>query len=278
LPWRPNKRRLSSAQYLSEFLMAYQLINGAEFLHIPKTGGSWVRAFLTDNQLLAHKRGHAHTDYDYNLLHDWLAFSGKGHLKKALSRARERFLTSHQNAPTNRTDQQVFRFCFVRHPLKWYESWWKFNMQKEWKEWGRQNSAKFWHVNSILNGLGDADFNQFVRNVIQARPGYVSELYFAFTKPGISFIGRTENLRDDLKYVLDTLGLPYNAALLHQKPKANISQAAPTEIQWDPQLKKTVSLLELPGLIHFGYLQPEEYAELGISEKIQPHNAMARKP
>lgn len=257
--------------------MAYQLINGAQFLHIPKTGGSWVRSFLDENHLLAQKRGHAHTDYDHNLLHDWIAFSGKGHLKKALNRARLNLFPSSIDSSPHENEQHIFRFCFVRHPLTWYESWWKFNMQKGWKEWGVQNSAKSWHVNSILNGLGDPDFNQFVRNVVHARPGYVSELYFAFTKPGISFIGRTENLRADLMYVLDLLELAYDRERIQQKPKKNVSSPGEFDIEWEPQLKRTVMLLELPALLHFGYLSLQEAAEFGISENILPHKAMQRR-
>lgn len=255
--------------------MAYQLINGAQFLHIPKTGGRWVRYFLEDNNLIAHIRGHVHADYDRNLYYEWLATSGQGHLKKAIKRAGIRLGYLAQRSHPKQDNKSVFRFCFVRHPLRWYESFWKYMNGRGWNDWGVQNSVRNWHVVSTLNGLGDPDFNGFVRNVVQARPGYVSELYFAYTKPGISFIGRTENLRDDLKYVLDSLRLPYKEDLLYQKPKANVSETHPSEIEWDPQLKKTVTRLELPALVHFGYLRPEEYDELGICENIQPHKAMA---
>ena len=67
-----------------------------------------------------------------------------------------------------------------------------------WIHWGAQNNVEDWHPNAILNGLGSDDFNQFIKNVVHKRPGYVSELFFSYTKPGITFIGKTENLTDDL--------------------------------------------------------------------------------
>ena len=256
--------------------MAYQLINGAQFLHIPKTGGRWVRTFLEENQLIACHRGHVHSDFDRNLFHEARAASGQAHLKKAMSRARLKLLGPFDGNAINGEARHIFRFCFVRHPLRWYESFWKYMKGRGWNDWGEQNSARNWHVNSTLNGLGDDDFNEFVRNVIQARPGYVTELYYAYTKPGISFIGRTENLRADLEYVLDTLGLEYDREAIQHKPRVNVSKTKQTEIEWDPQLKRTVTLLELPALVHFGYLEPEEFEQLGISERIMPNQAMER--
>lgn len=257
--------------------MAYRLIDGSEFLHIPKTGGAWVRTILDENNLIVRRLGHAHLDYDRNLFYEWSPMSGQGHLQIAMKRAKKRLFYKIRGNSAHDGSKPVFRFCFVRHPLRWYESWWKYMMGKGWQNWGQQNSAADWHVNSTLNGLGDDDFNTFVSNVVHARPGYVSELYYAFTKPGISFIGKTESLREDLQYVLDARGLEYSYESIYQKPRVNVSKAVPEKIEWDPQLKRTVTLLELPALIHFGYLKPEDFNALGISEKIKPNQAMEHK-
>ena len=108
------------------------------------------------------------------------------------------------------------------------------------------------------------------------RPGYVSELFFAFTKPGISFIGKKEDLRNDLAYVLDHLGLEYDRTLIEDSPRARVSKTAQSEIQWDPDLRETVIRLELPALVHFDYLSREEKSDFGIDMEIMPNKALRR--
>jgi hypothetical protein len=139
---------------------------------------------------------------------------------------------------------------------------------------GTKNSRDDWHPNSILNGLGSDDFNEFVRNVVNERPGYVSELYFAFTKPGISFIGKNENLRDDLAYVLDHLGLKYDRATVESSERQRVSKTPQSEVHWDPQLRETVMRLEVPALLHFDYLSQEEKDDLGIRMDIAVNRAL----
>ena len=254
--------------------MAVQLINGAEFLHIPKTGGNWVKSVLEENELISKNVGHAHADYDRNLfrhtLNEWQ------HLRESIKLVQEKLLRGFGYSE-NSDSGDVFRFCFVRHPLSWYESWWKYMGAKNWPYWGTQNSKKSWHPNSTLNGLGSTDFNEFVRNVVRERPGYVSELLFAYTKPGISFVGKTENLREDLSHVLDILGLQYDSTTVEESSKVNVSKTDQKKIRWDPNLKKTVMRLELPALLHFGYLSAKEKNELGIEMKIPTNKALHRR-
>ena len=55
-----------------------------------------------------------------------------------------------------------------------------------------------WHPNAMLNGLGSSDFNTFVSNVNRKRPGFVTEMYGWYVRPGVHFVGRQENLAEDL--------------------------------------------------------------------------------
>lgn len=78
--------------------MDYDLKNSI-FLHVPKTGGSWVKQALTDaTDLVVHRGG------------SWHAIPKRGrHSSK-------------------------FWFCFVRHPETWYQSYWCFNdRHNKWK-------------------------------------------------------------------------------------------------------------------------------------------------
>jgi hypothetical protein len=165
-----------------------------------------------------------------------------------------------------------FRFCFVRHPLSWYESWWKFMETVNWRDFGKTNSASLWHPNSILNGLGSNDFNEFVWNVMQKRPGYVSELFMSYTKSGINFIGRTESLNQDMLDVLTLLDIEIDKTKILEAPKFH--QSKKVEVEWDPKLKEMMLKLELPALIHFGYLNEKEQLDFGIHKFIPPNKAL----
>lgn len=249
--------------------MAIKLTNGSVFLHVPKTGGSWVEKVLADYGLVECRIAHEHADYDRVLYHEQF-LSGRDLAWRLARKKVLRLLRLYRGTPA------AYTFCFVRHPLQWYESWWKYMKALRWSEWGKENSKDNWHPNAILNGLGDDDFNTFVRNVIKKRPGYVSELYFSYTKPGINFIGQTENIVEHLIQILRSLGISVDETLIRNYPKVNVSETSPSEISWDPNLKRTVTMLELPALIHFGYLSKEEGVRLGIAEDIEPNKALVQ--
>jgi hypothetical protein len=253
--------------------MAIRLINGAEFLHIPKTGGSWVTQVLENNNLIERNIGHnKHADYDRVLNSNRLG-AGREFFREATRIATGKLKRTILGTRQDHRPFSPIRFCFVRHPLSWYESWWKYMSGRGWNEWGIENSASQWHPNSILNGLGSNDFNEFVRNVIHKRPGYVSELYYAFTKSGINFIGKNESLAKDLESVLDMIDVPYNKDSLSMSRHVNVSEGYEA-FEWDPKLRRTVMMLELPALIHFGYLSGEDRESMGVSENIKPNKAV----
>jgi len=255
--------------------MAIKLKNGAEFLHIPKTGGRWVASLLDSNNLIAHNKGHKHADYDSNLFdYDSNLFPiGKGRKRNLLrlwSLLKTKGIlkdTSHNISP--------YRFCFVRHPLSWYESWWKYMETIGWRDFGETNSASLWHPNSILNGLGSHDFNEFVWNVIKKRPGYVSELFMSYTKSGINFIGRTESLNQDMLDVMNILDIEIDKSKILDAPKFHESKKV--QIEWDPKLRDMMLKLELPSLIHFGYINEKEQRDFGLHKFIPPNTALHLK-
>ena len=250
--------------------MSIRLKDDSEFLHIPKTGGEWVTKVLQQNDLIEEMSYHKHLDYDLNLFRSRLPTGKKWIIHETRNApARFRSLLS-----LKRKTKQPFRFCFVRHPLSWYESWWKYMNGRGWNTWGATNSTSDWHPCSILNELGSDDFNTFVRNVIEARPGYVSELYFSFTKPGISFIGKTENLARDLTDVLSRLGFAINSESVSKIEAVNVSKSPSSAVVWDEELRRAVLMLELPALVHFGYIQQTELAEMGISTPLKPNEAL----
>jgi len=223
--------------------MALVLKDGSIFLHVPKTGGNWVTTILDKCNLIADHIGeHKHVDVDRVLL--LLANNNKNSFR---SRFKQRFGFSAKDKP--------FMFCFVRHPLSWYESWFKYMSQtnRNWCDWGDEKSMDSWHPNSILNGMGSPDFNQFVRNVNKKRPGYVTEQYGWYTKPHVDFVGKQETLKEDLIRVLKTLELDFDEDLIRDFSKVGVSKKPANEITWDPELRNETYKLEYAGIVRHGY-------------------------
>lgn len=223
--------------------MALILKGGAVFLHVPKTGGNWVTKVLDECGLVRGRLGHKHADFNRLLAPvnpaSWGPF---GYFSwRKIRRTLE---------------PKPFMFCFVRHPLKWYESWFKYMAQpaRKWRDWGSEKEVFDWHPNAVLNGCGADDFNQFVRNVAGKRPGYVTELYAAYAQPQVDFIGKQENLRADLVTVLKRLNLDFDEDFVLNYQDVGVSPEPGRKVEWDPALREQMLALEHIALLRYGYL------------------------
>jgi hypothetical protein len=226
--------------------MAVLLKNGAIFLHIPKTAGSWVTQVLAELDLVAARRvGHKHITLDYLL---------------RLGRERQwRRALPWRSADVPPEAATAYIFTFVREPLSWYESWFSYMSRPDraWRAWGeRENGAgERWHPCAPLNGLGDEDFDRFVRRVVDRRPGWVSELYSWYTGTGVARVGRQERLADDLIAILRELGERPDPNLIRRRAgtRVNDSARATGRPKWDPELRAEVARLEAAARRRFGY-------------------------
>jgi hypothetical protein len=223
--------------------MALVLKGGAIFLHIPKTGGNWITKVLEECGLIAGKLGHKHAGMD-RLLAPVNPRNGKMLNYFRILRLRSVL------AP------KPFMFCFVRHPLAWYESWFKYMTQpsRNWRDWGNPKDLFDWHPNAVLNGCGAEDFNQFVRNVVDRRPGYVTELYASYAQPQIDFIGKQENLQRDLVTVLKQLNLDFDEDFVLNYRPVGVSPEPTHKVGWNPELRERVLALEQVALLRYGYI------------------------
>jgi hypothetical protein len=237
--------------------MANLLKNGAVFLHIPKTGGSWVTGVLEELNLVETSCGPEHADFGRAFWHTRFHREAKT-LRQMLRRA-----VGSKRAASIQPD--CFRFCFVREPLDWYESWWRFMQGLDWKSWGDERDPYRWHPNSMLNGLGSRDFNTFVHNVNRKRPGYVTEMYGWYVRPGVGFVGKMERLQRDLLRAFRLMGLDVDASKIAAMPPLNESPCHIPKPEWDPELKRTTLRLEYAGYVRFGYpVEEAQLAEVGL--------------
>jgi hypothetical protein len=226
--------------------MALLLKNDSVFLHIPKTGGTWVRAILKEFDLVKGPLGHGHSDFERAYWHAKLH-----HDLKVVRYILREWIHSPRAQPKMKPG--CFMFCFIREPLAWYESWWRFMMSINWRVLGDESDPHKWHPNAMLNGLGSPDFNTFMHNLNRKRPGYVTEMYGWYIRPGMTFVGKLENMVPDLAKAFQLMKLNITEEQIRAVPRENESPADIPKPQWDPKLKSETLRLEYAGYLRYGY-------------------------
>jgi hypothetical protein len=207
--------------------MAILLKSGGLFLHVPKTGGQWVSEVLEANDLV-------------------FAHVGGQHAGAAQLTPLERLLqTPHRY---NKTNRPLFKFCFVRHPLHWYESWYRQNVARGWPEYASDEES--WSPTLELNGTGAATFNGFVENVLRQRPGFLSGMYDLYARDA-HFVGRHEHLVEDLSVVLTFLRATVNDERLRAHQPVNASEAV--DVRLDRTLHQALEDAERDAFVRYGY-------------------------
>ena len=188
----------------------------AVFLHVPKTGGSWVR-----DALLA-----------AGIPRDEYLVDGDQHADLSYCPHPERF-----------------KFAFVRHPLSLYRSYWRYKM-------GTYGTSDWDVRNPFDVDCAATTFDAFVRNVLAKYPGWCTQMFEDYTGPlhgQIEFVGRFERLADELVVALRLAGETFDETLLRQTPRTNVSWWPAQEAQWSAELASAVLAAEWAAIVRFGY-------------------------
>jgi hypothetical protein len=230
--------------------MAMLLEGKGLLLHIPKTGGSWVRHVLREQGLVKMEWPHPHPDLDrvLNLPRYYPLHFAKQSVK-------------HQSLELYWEIQESYKFCFVRHPHSWYESYWRFMQGLGWERFHKKRQRerttllkRSWHPTALLEQVGDRNFNSFLRAVLESYPGYLTQMYGWYASPGeIDFVGRTESLVDDLLVALDQADIDVDEEMVQSTEKVNTSPSRIDRPTWDDDLRAAVRRLEAPVFERFGY-------------------------
>jgi len=157
--------------------------------------------------------------------------------------------------------QSSYKFCFVRHPHSWYESYWRFMQGHDWKSFHdeRKEERTFllkqpWHPNTFLERIGRGNFASFMHAVVDKYPGYLTQMYSWYAKPGeINFVGRTESLVEDLLDALSGAGIAVDEEAVRNTEKVNTSPSRIERPTWHDDLRAAVYRLEAPVFERFGY-------------------------
>jgi hypothetical protein len=245
--------------------MGLKLSNDSLFLHIPKTGGSFVTHYLASQKLIKENAGGKHDDIFRCLYPQTWPKRASQVIKELPGKVTHRLIDSkdtHDWKLGPREEQPTakdlpYMFCFVRNPVSWIESYFNYCVREEWYNWSTEyDYGGFWHPNATLNSLKSVTLNEFIEKLLVKRPGYVTEMFGWYTTAGAKFIGKTENLREDLAKFLNEQGLPFDKAKLFNEVKKNVSQTAGTNNNWDRDLLKEFVACEYASFKRFGYELP----------------------
>lgn len=180
------------------------------FVHIPKTGGTWVRRAIEASMGL--ERDNNEVPIKGESYWGKLAHATAKDLKKQLGNSLEDRLM----------------FSFVRNPADLLKSWY---IEKVWPEFIEYDKHDKNIDPEILKQLEEyenkktpekrASFKEFV---FDKDEGYVTSLYKKFLTsplgvfPYVDYIGRTENLKEDLIEALEIAGEDFDRSIIENMP------------------------------------------------------------
>jgi len=214
------------------------LLPKSVFIHIPKTGGMWVRQAIINAGIPAREKcckWHEGTNAEWGL--------GKNG---------ERLPNPHVclHAAAHDIDPQGrFTFAFVRHPLDFYISYWCFKKRSGW-DMG----------NGIDRNVCHETFDGFVRDCLRIMPSgkglatYTYEWFLDEAGWTLDFVGKQESLADDLVRALRLAGETFDEEALRRTPRVN---ECPTDgfdkPTFSPELLTLVLEKEYKTTKRFGY-------------------------
>ncbi|MDA7544111.1 hypothetical protein N8761_00375 [Alphaproteobacteria bacterium] len=204
------------------------------FLHIPKTGGNWLRSVLWDSGIKSIKTNTVSKHATYDLL--------CGENSKKIF--------------PQKVSWHIKFFCVVRHPLLWYQSWFKYQHSKGWRDWGENGNFRHWHCLSPLNMPIQDDFNEFMRIVNRNTPGFLTHLYHSYILPSGAKFLKNENLREELLLLNKDWSLGLNEEVIKYQNALNVSSKS--QIYWDEKVLKETLENESALLKKYGYSEKSE--------------------
>lgn len=168
--------------------MAALVLDHCIFLHVPKTGGTWVTSALREQGLVRAT-----------------IFTAEG--------------ADHPTAATIAAVTSLPIIAAVREPVSWLQSYWRFFHARAWQTSSR---APIPCLDALLD-LAAPDFQTFAARYLSRRPGSVTELLRSYVD-GAAHVCRQESLLTDLQGALDACKQPYNAEMLRRRPPENVSR------------------------------------------------------
>jgi len=206
----------------------------ALFLHIPRTGGTWIGRALRIVGIPLLKWGSVCPLYRPRK-HTILGHYDKGFL-----------------------DRVDFIFTFVRPPRDYYKSVWRFtqravNIHPEKMEWQVFQQGAQSAINEAVYRW-KPDFNEWMKEMLKEEPCWVTRWYERYVGPHrgefCHYIGRTETIEQDAAEVMSLLGYEdrWKTAQLEiakiVMAKNSVRRCHAPLIEWDADLLKKMEFDE----------------------------------
>ena len=209
--------------------------NSLVFYHCPKTGGTWVREALKNAGLNLH-------EIIFPLFEGGVSGDQVIPINDIV-----------HMLPTKNPCTDFITFSFVRHPLTWLQSTFKYLKKEGWNE----------EQNPIQRNIKSDTFKEFIIKYTSLYQGEASRQQLLYANPFLSlhseeivalsekqkeilkshamdYVGRCENLVEDLLIALASLNLSKaQKETIRNTPKANVSDLS-IDVEYDEEMKALV--------------------------------------
>ena len=187
------------------------ILRHSRILHTPKCGGLWVNEAIRNSGIF-----HAHIG---------------GHFE-------------HTNL-TLCPGEGLFTIASVRHPWRWWQSYWVFKQDHGWDD-----------ALPVDRDCRDDEFERFLVRILEHHPGYctyVFELYVGAPDREIAFVGRFERLVDDLVLGLTRAGETFDETAIRATPPVNVGRYDAHDLTCSTEVRARILDAERPAFERFGY-------------------------
>lgn len=221
--------------------MAIVLKNDVLFLHVPKSGGNWLFHVLRAEGLMLGSISHKHATYDYVL-----EPTSRRNPKRPSPRTPWSRVTARRHLSST---PKIL--CVVRHPLSWYESWFKYQSANGWRTWGEDGNIRRWHPCAELNGIRSDDFMGFMRAVNARHPGFLTRLFGRYAQGAHTHVLRNEALAEEFLAFAGSVGWQVDRSRVTATQR--IGESAELDLSWDPEVLEDTVALEKAIFVKYGY-------------------------
>lgn len=151
--------------------------------------------------------------------------------------------------------------AFVRHPVSWWLSLWRYRQTVGWDM-----------ENDIDIKCCSADYNSFIEKVLCNKPGACSRIFRQFVETGTSsdqFVGRYENLFNDLLFILEKSGVEFNKSYLTKMKDVRLNASTGEIPELLSELSEALLKSEFNIISQFYSLDLIEYTEPPLQISLQ---------
>lgn len=208
------------------------LLENAVFFHTPKTGGTWIRRVLKEAGIPLTELRCKKCVALGRAVYDTCCFHG-----------------THDTIAAPKDGKRRLRFAFVRNPLTYHQSYWAYKMCAGWD----------FH-NPYDRNFAIGDFGAYIRASVAKEPGWIGKFFEEFIghedSPIVDFVGRQENIRQDLITALRFAEQPVNEEIILHTPHVNAAASLPEwreRCVYTPELEALVRTSEEWAMRRFGY-------------------------